>query len=326
MSTAKFIAFRLLQAIPLMIVATMLIFVAVSFAGDPLDQYRRPGVPQSTLDTIEAQLGLDKPLPLRYWDWITGALRGDLGETITGSPVSTELLGRSLVSLRLIAFAVILAIVIAIAVGFFSAVSRGTWVDKVLMIVTIILLTAPEFWTAVIVKQGAISAQNRLGVEGLPTVGDSTPGISAQPPMAQFSDMAAHLILPTFVLTLTAYPVWALYQRTAMLEVIDSDYVRLATAKGLPPLTVMLRHGLRNALVPVIQMIALRLPWIVGGLVVTETIFGWQGLGRMLVEGVQKQDVNIVLGFCLLVATLITVLNIAADLAHRLLDPRIRDV
>lgn len=321
----RYIGLRLAQAVPLMVAATFVIFVAVSIAGDPLDRYRQPNIPQSTLDAKAAELGLDQPLLVRYWHWITGVVQGDFGANAVGGDVWTELVNRSLVSFRLIALAVVIAIILAIAVGFTAAVRRHTISDRVLVAITVILLTAPEFWIAVIVKQGAISVQNRTGSDFIATIGDSSPGNADMAFGARLTDYAGHLVLPTVVLVLTAFPVWALYQRAAMLEVIDSDYITLARAKGLGRTRVMFHHGLRNALMPVIHMIALRLPWIISGLVVIETVFGWRGLGSMLVEGIQKQDTNTVLAFMLLSAVLITLLNLAADIAHRFLDPRVRD-
>lgn len=320
----RMIVTRLLLAAPLIVASSILIFVAVALAGDPLDRFRGPNVPQATLDAKAAELGLDRPLYVRYWDWITGALHGDFGLNDRGLAVSQELLDRSLVSLRLVAIAVVLAILVAVAVGFFTAINRGRPTDRVLTIATIVLLTAPEFWIAVIAKQAAIGLNEASGTTLIATVGDSTPGIASEPFFTRLGDYASHLVLPTIVLVCGIFPVWALYQRSAMLEVVDADYVTMARAKGLPRRRVMVVHGLRNALMPLITMIALRLPWIVGGLVVIETIFGWRGLGTMLVQGVQRQDTNTVLAFLLLSAVLITLLNLAADIAHRVLDPRMR--
>ncbi|MFC7494371.1 MULTISPECIES: ABC transporter permease [unclassified Nocardioides] len=313
---------RLLVAIPLVFASTILIFLAVSVAGDPLDRYRQPNVPQSTLDAKAHELGLDQPLIERYWTWVTGAFQGDFGLNVRGVPVSQELLDRAIVSFRLVALAIVLAVVIAVVVGFLSAVNRGRPLDRLLTIVTVLLLTAPEFWIAVVSKQAAIKVNETAGSTVIATVGDSTPGVAEMPWPTRISDYAAHLVLPTIVLVLAIFPVWALYQRSAMLEVIDTDYVTMARAKGLSRRRVMVKHGLRNALMPLITMIALRLPWVIGGLVVVESIFGWRGLGTMLVEGVQQQDTNTVLAFLLLSAVLITILNLAADVAHRILDPR----
>jgi len=321
----RMIVGRLLVAIPLIFASTVLIFLAVALAGDPLDRYRKPNIPQSTLDAKAHELGLDRPLVVRYWDWISNALHGDFGLNDRGVPVAQELMDRSMVSLRLVAIGIVLAILVAVAVGFYGAINRGRLTDRVLMVVTILLLTAPEFWTAVIAKQGAIEINEATGRSILATVGESTPGIESEPLLTRLGDYAAHLVLPTIVLVCGVFPVWALYQRAAMLEVIDADYITMARAKGLSRQRVMVKHGLRNALMPLITMIALRLPWVIGGLVVIESIFGWRGLGTMLVQGVQKQDTNTVLAFLLLSAVLITVLNLAADIAHRALDPRMRD-
>lgn len=321
----RFILLRFLLAIPLVLASTILTFVAVSVAGDPLDRYRQPNIPQSTLDAKAAELGLDRPVLVRYWEWITGVVHGDLGANVQGSPVLNELVDRSIVSFRLIALAIVIALVLAIVVGFTAAVRRHTWTDRILMAVTILLLTAPEFWVAVIAKQGTIEFQRATGNRFIATVGDSSPGIGNAGLWDQLTDQLSHVILPTFVLVLSVYPIWAMYQRAAMVEVIDSDYIRLATAKGLPRNRVLFTHGLRNALMPLVTVVTLRLPWIISGLVVIETIFSWRGLGRMLVDGVQQQDTNTVLGFMLLTSLLITILNLVADIIHRFLDPRLRD-
>lgn len=316
---------RLTQAIPLILLSTVVIFLAVSVAGDPLDQYRKPNVPQSTLDAKAAELGLDRPLHERYWEWVTGAVRGDLGTDLRGDEVSVQLMERGLVSFRLIAIGVMISIVVAMAVGFYSAIHRGRRRDRVLMAVTVVFLTVPEFWVAVILKQGAITFNRETGSSFLATMGDSTPGIDSAAFGERMSDYAGHLVLPTVVLVLACYPIWAMYQRTAMLEVLDTDYVKLARAKGLPRNTVLIRHGLRTALTPMVTMVALRLPWIIGGLVVVESVFGWRGLGQMLVEAIQRQDTNAVLGFLLMSAVLITLLNLLADILYGYLDPRVRD-
>lgn len=319
----RMIIWRVVQAIPLILLSTILIFVAVSLAGDPIDRYRQPNIPQATLDAKAHELGLDQPLPVRYLNWISGVLHGDFGLNNRGTSVAADLLDRGAVSFRLLLAAVLIAIVVAVAVGFFSAVLQGRLSEKLLIAVTVFLLTAPEFWTAVVLKQGAIWFNQVTGTNVLSTVGESSPGLANAPYGERLLDDVGHLILPTLVLVLAVFPVWALYQRAAMTEVLKSDYLTMARAKGLTRRRVLVVHGLRTALIPVVTVIAMQLPWIIGGVVVVETIFGWRGLGTMLVQAIKVQDVNTVLAFLLISAVLITLLNLAADIAYRFLDPRV---
>ncbi|MEV7007045.1 ABC transporter permease [Streptosporangium sp. NPDC051022] len=313
---------RVLLAVPLALVATAVVFTAVSLAGDPLASLRQPNVPPEALRLRAHELGLDRPLPVRYWHWITGVLHGDLGRGVAGQDIAAELLQRGLVSLRLVTLALVLAVAVSISAGFWAAVRRGRLADRAVGAMAVLLLTLPTFWTAVVVKQGGIALNQALGVDVVATLGDATPGTEGMSLPVRLADYGAHLLLPTIVLTLSRLPEFTLYQRSATAEVLGSDYLLFARAKGLSRRRVLLGHGLRTSLIPVTTMIAMEIPWILGGLVIIESVFGWHGLGEMLVDGIKQQDTNAVLAFLLVSTVLITVLNLAADLLYGVLDPR----
>ncbi|MFI6541126.1 ABC transporter permease [Nonomuraea sp. NPDC050547] len=305
---------RIAVALPMLLLSTLLVFLAVSFAGDPLSSLRQPNIAPETLRLRAHELGLDRPVWERYANWLGGAVRGDLGHDLNGQSVAAELSRRGLVTLRLAVPALALAILLALTTGFWAAVRRGRWPDRLIGFAVVVLLTLPEFWIATVLKQGGITLNRWTGAEVVATLGDAPPGATGS---------AAHLVLPVLTLALTAFPLWSLYQRAATLEVLDSDYLLLARAKGLSRPRVLLRHALRTSLTPLVTVVALQVPWLVGGLVVIENVFGWHGLGEMLVEGVKQQDTNTVLAFLLVSAVLVTLLNLLADLLYGVLDPKV---
>ncbi|MFI6503728.1 ABC transporter permease [Nonomuraea typhae] len=305
---------RIAVALPMLLLSTLLVFLAVSYAGDPLASLRRPNIPPETLRLRALELGLDRPVWERYASWLGGAVRGDLGRDLNGQSVAAELGRRGLVTLRLAVPALTLAILLAVATGFWAAVRRGRWPDRLIGFTVVALLTLPEFWIATVLKQGGITLNRWTGAEVVATLGDAPPGAAGS---------AAHLVLPVLTLTLVAFPLWALYQRAATLGVLGSDYLLLARANGLSRSRVLLRHALRTSLTPLVTMAALQIPWLVGGLVVIENVFSWHGLGEMLVDGVKQQDTSTVLAFLLVSAVLVTLLNLLADLLYGVLDPRV---
>lgn len=314
---------RFLATIPLLIVNSVVVFLLVSLGGDPLRRSRLPGVPESTLKAQAHAYGLDRPLAVRYLDWIGHAVRGDFGTTANGQEVGTVLAQRALVSLRLVVAALVISALLALVIGFISGVRSGGLLDRVLVGVAILLLTLPEFWTALVIKQGAINLNQAQNTTIFYTFGESTVGGGDGGLMATLTDYTAHMTLPTIVLVAAIYPVWFLYQRASTAEVMGREYMVYARAKGLAPGRVLIRHGLRTSLAPLITMIALRLPWIIGGLVVVETIFGWQGMGQLAVRAIQEQDINTVLAWVLIMSVFTILLNLIADIAYRILDPRI---
>jgi peptide/nickel transport system permease protein len=224
----------------------------------------------------------------------------------------------------MVLLATILAIFVAIPIGVWSGVRKGKPADHVANVTNFLLLAIPTFVIGTLLKEFvAIPINQATGKTIFYTIGEQSPLLSG-PFLGRLPDYAAHTILPVITLILVTYPSWAIYQRSSVLEALDSDYVRLARAKGLSPRRVLVRHVLRNALIPVTTVVALDFATVIGGAVVTETIFGWNGMGQWFLQGVIQRDVDIVLAFLIVTATSIILFNLLADILYAFLDPRIR--
>jgi peptide/nickel transport system permease protein len=319
---------RILIAIPVLLVASMIVFALTLLTGDPVQEKyagRNPPVPQQTIDNERARLHLDDPLVVQYGNWLKNlVLHGDFGPSITATnDIGEDLARRSLVTLRLVIFAMALALVLAVISGVVSATKQYSWVDYVLTFFGFLFLAMPAFWTAVLLKQAALAVNEGTGRRTFFTIGarsDSTePGA-----FNTISDIFGHMILPTISLALITYAAWSRFQRSSMLEVLNSDYVRLARAKGLTPRRVLVKHALRTALIPMTTVSALTIAAVIGGAVVTETVFEWQGLGKYLVDSIATRDRYAILGLLLVTGFMVIIGNLIADILYGVLDPRIR--
>jgi peptide/nickel transport system permease protein len=314
---------RLLVSIPILIMSTFLVFLLVAWGADPLSalKTRNPPVPPEVIAAEEARLGLNQGLLHQYWHWITNlVVHGSFGPSVQGASfdINAEISRRIGISFRLVISAILIALVLAVIVGVISAVRQYSVLDYSATLVGFLFLSLPVFWLAILLKNWAISFNNSSGSNFLKTLG---------PPGGQFGGFGSaigYLILPTITLALTSYATWARFQRASMLEVLNSDYMRLARAKGLSRRRVMVRHGLRTALIPMTTQVTLDVAAILGGTAITETIFQWHGMGELLVTGIQTQDTNAVLAWLVISATLVIVFNLIADLLYAVLDPRIR--
>jgi peptide/nickel transport system permease protein len=320
-----FILRRLAISIPILLVASFLVFLLVAVAGDPLAQLRaQPGVSESTIRVRERQLGLDKPLLERYGEWIKGAAHGDLGDSVEfNEPVSDVLQRRLGVTFRLVFVATVLGVLIAVAIGVVSAVKQYSLFDHGSTLLAFMFFSMPVFWLAAVLKDVGIRINQAVGHRIFFTIGEQTPNLSSGF-VALWTDRVGHMILPSLTLILISVAGWSRYQRATMLEVLDADYVRTARAKGLSSAQVIRKHALRNALIPVVTVVALDFGAIMGGAVVTETVFGWKGMGVLLVESLDNKDTNVVLGWLLVTAVFVVVFNLLADIFYGYLDPRIR--
>jgi peptide/nickel transport system permease protein len=322
-----FIARRLLISIPVLLLSSVLVFVMVTNSGDPLAELktRNPPVPAHVIEARRHQLRLDRPLPERYWYWIHNFARGDLGKSVRGLDVGPLLVRRVAVTLRMVVLAIVLAVLLAVGSGVLSAVRQYTISDHALTFAGFLFLSMPVFWLAALLKEfGAIRLNQLLGRQWVFVVGDQSPNLTG-PLGHRLADYAGHLLLPTIAIALAAYAGWSRFQRAAMLDVLGSDYLRMARAKGLPRWRVTVLHALRNALVPLVTVVAIDVAAILGGVFVVEVVFSWHGMGELFVQGVQAKDVNIVLA-CLMVSSVIVVLfNLLADILYGVLDPRVRE-
>lgn len=311
---------RLLIAVPMLLMASFVMFLMVSFSGDPLSRIRSqdPPPPPEALESLEKQLGLDKPVLERYVIWLFGLFRGDFGQSIMNIDIGAELGNRVTVSFRLIFLAIIIAAVVAVIVGVVGALRQYGFVDNVVSTVVFVLLAVPVFWLGVLLKHWAVSFNETVGSTVFYTIGDGSRQNATGLALIGF------LVLPTIVLTVNVFASWSRYVRASMVEVMNADYMKLARAKGLSRGQAVWKHGLRNALLPFVTIVALDFSALVGGAVVTESVFQWRGMGDFLLTGIRNLDVNVVMAWLLIFAAATILMNLIADLVYGLLDPRIR--
>jgi peptide/nickel transport system permease protein len=324
---------RIIAAIPVLIAASFIVFWLTSFAPDPVAQKfgaRNPPVPQNTWDQEYQRLGLKDGFWQQYWDWLWRLVVGSdepggrFGPSTTPTMrIDAEIFGRLGTTLRLIAFAMLIALVLAIVAGVLSAVRQYSKTDYTLTFTGFVLVSMPTFWVAVLLKEGAIWFNETTGTTTFYTLGEKSVGID-KTGWAEVSDIAGHMFLPTMSLALLTYAAWSRFQRSSMLEVLNSDYIRLARAKGLRWRTVLVRHGLRTALIPMATVSSLTIAGLIGGAVITESVYQWNGMGRLIVQAIVQGDRNVILAWLMLAGLAVVVGNLVADLIYGVLDPRIR--
>jgi peptide/nickel transport system permease protein len=317
---------RIAVSIPILLIASFIVFLMASLSGNPLSGLitRNPPPPPEAIAAEAHRLRLDLPLLERYWLWLTGLFRGDFGPSVQSNlDIGAEVADRFVVTLRLIAVAMLLALVLAVVVGVISAVRQYSKIDYIATFLGFLFLAMPAFWLAILLKQWGIDFNNAVDEQVIYTI-----GATSVPPPEDFwprvADVVGHMVLPTISLALISYAAWSRYQRAAMLEVMNSDYVRLARAKGLSRRRVMVKHALRNALIPLTTVTALDLASIISGAIVTETVFQWRGMGDLLLNAIRTDDVYVTMAWLLVTASVVIVFNLLADLLYAVLDPRIR--
>jgi peptide/nickel transport system permease protein len=319
---------RLIAGVGVLFAASTLVFFAVAVSGDPLDPLRvtNPPAPPETIALRVHELHLDKPIWQRYWIWLTDLVaHGSFGNSVNDTVnIGPDLLDRALVTLRLILVAMLVAVVLAVVAGVISAVRQYSKTDYALTFTGFLFLAMPSFWLAILLKDAGIWVNRQTGGTIFYTLGDRSPFLANPSTWNTIKDIAGHMILPTLALALISYASWSRYQRASMLEVLGSDYVRLARAKGLRWGAVLRRHALRTALIPLVTVTALDIAGIIGGAVITETVFNWNGMGRFLLVAIAQRDVNVVMAWLVAAGIVVVVFNIAADLLYGVLDPRIR--
>lgn len=325
-----FVVRRLLISVPVLILSSFLVFVMVSNSGDPLDALRvtNPPTPPETIALEAHRLHLDLPWYERYWTWLSGVVTGDMGPSVNPrEDIGAEIWTRLWVTLRLVLLAMGLALVLAIIAGVVSAVRQYSKVDYTMTFFGFLFLATPSFWLAILLKEAGIFANQ---VDGDPesrvffTYGDRSAYLDDPTAWNRFLDVAGHMILPTIALALITFASWSRFQRSSMLEVLSSDYIRLARAKGLRWRKVLTHHALRTALIPLVTVSALDFAGILGGAIITETIFGWHGMGQYLLDSIRTRDAYALMAWLLVAGAIVVIVNLIADLLYGVLDPRIR--
>ncbi|MPQ98548.1 ABC transporter permease subunit [Modestobacter sp. I12A-02628] len=321
---------RVVSSVFVLLASSLLVFALCAASFDPLarERIRQPPPTAEYLASRAEALGLNDPFFQRYWDWLSGVVRGDFGTTVNGTEVADQLGGRILVTGRMIVLAIVVAVLLAMVVGVIGAVRQYKPSDYAFTFLAYLLIALPTFWFAAILKEFVAGGVNDLfGKRLLYTIGEQSPGISATGADAWtiWTDRLGHLVLPTLSLALLSFAAWSRFQRSAMLDVLGSDYMRLARAKGLSYRRTVWKHGLRNALIPLTTVVALGVGTLFGGAVITEQVFVWNGMGRYLLQdGIGDGDINVVLGWLLVSAVFVVLFNLIADILYAVLDPRIR--
>ncbi len=316
-----YLARRLLQMIPLLFGISVIVFMILVMApGDPVDLLLagNPRVRAEDIQLLRKIYGLDDPLHIRYLKWLAAAFRGDFGYSRTYQiPVLDLVWSRIGNSMWLTVPSFFLALAVAIPVGVYSALHQYSVADYAATFFTFFGVSIPAFWFGIMMIY-VFAVVLRI----LPPGGFATPGVP--PGWPSVVDRIQYMVLPVVVLSLLQMAALTRYTRSSMLEVIRQDYVRTARAKGLPEPVVIRRHALRNALIPIVTILALSIPALFAGAPLTETVFAWPGIGRLIVESVGGGDYATAQVALLFLAMLVLVFNLLADLAYALLDPRIR--
>lgn len=319
-----FAARRLLLSIPILLLSSVLVFAFMRATTDPARLAANPRMSAEQIAAVKKAMGLDRSGPAQYTSWLANFVRGNWGISFDyETPVRPIIAQRLWNTIKLMTPAVVLAVVVAVAVGVFSALRVSTRVDYLFTGLSFVGISMPIFWFGLLLQLVA-------GFFLMQWLGRSEPlfftGGMHRPgdPTFRLGDFLRHAALPTMVLMVQLVAGWSRYQRSSMLEALHSDYLRTARAKGLAEREVIAKHALRNALIPLVTVVGIDIGALFGGLIVTEVIFSWPGMGSLFTEALLSGDYPIVLPWLMVVASLIIVFNLLADLTYGMLDPRTR--
>ena len=320
-----FLLRRLLNYLVLLVLASFLAFCLASLTFHPLDSFieRHPQPPAEAIHAKAVELGLDKPVPIRYAEWAAGVVRGDFGTTVTGHPVAQELWPRVGVSFRLVLIGSLVGTLAGVVLGAWGAVRQYRLSDRVITVLSLIVLSIPSFVLAGLLILAALRVNNLAGVRIFAYTGETSP-IPPGGVWDQFVDRARHIALPSLTLALGAAASFSRYQRNAMLDVLSEDFIRTARAKGLTRRRALFKHGLRTALIPLATLFAYGVSGLVVGAVFVEKIFGWHGMGEWVVQAIQGQDTHIVTTITLFTGAALLFAGLLSDIIYAALDPRVR--
>jgi peptide/nickel transport system permease protein len=314
---------RSLQAIPLLLFISIILFVILNkMPGGPLGPYlANPHITPADIARLKHNFGLDQPLYMQYVHWLTRVLGGDFGYSATNSmTVVDAILDRLPATLLLMGSSIFFSLLVGLAFGIYAALRPYSAGDYLITTIAFFGQSMPSFWFALMLQLFfAVDGFNAFGYHvALPSAGmcatDECP----------LSDKLEHLVLPATVLSFLSIATWSRFMRSSMLEVVKADYMRTAAAKGLTAMNIVLRHGLKNALIPVVTIVALSMPGLVGGAVITETIFAWPGMGRLFFTALGSGDFALLMGNLMLGSFLVVLFNLLADVAYAWLDPRVK--
>ena len=339
----RYIIRRLLQAIPLLIIISAIIFLLINAMGDPLASFGgRRRIRSQDRERLTRQLGLDKPVLVQYVVWLIGndwmkidmdgdgipetpgkrkgVLRGDFGKSLMERRPVLEIIGERIPNTLLLMLTTEIVVwIFALGIGIYSALRQYSTLDNALTAFSFIGFSMPVFWLALLLMFIFAVNFKSWGLPYFPTVGmyDLKVGKTVL-------QVAWHMVLPVTTMSIISIAGYSRYVRSQMLEVISQDYIRTAYAKGLPQRMVLLGHALKNAALPLVTIEGMSLPLLIGGAVVTETIFAWPGMGRLYIEAASDTDIPVLMGILMIISTLVVVFQIITDITYTFLDPRIR--
>jgi peptide/nickel transport system permease protein len=318
---------RLLGAIPLLLGVLTLIFFVIHIApGDPMARYFNPNVPPEVIEQMRRNLGLDQPLHIQYFRWITSFLQFEFGTSLGQMrPISDILPGVlwNTIQLQLVAVAIIFGL--GMLIGIIQAVRQYSVADNVLTFLALFFYSMPSFWLALmLILLFSLKASQWGWPVVFPASQMTSVGYEFFNPAEKAWDRLMHLILPATALGIGGAAGVARYMRGSMLEVIHQDFIRTARAKGLSERVVVFKHALRNALIPIVTLLGLYLPYLLSGAVLVETIFAWPGMGRLIVEAIFQRDYPLVMATSFVAAAMVVAGNLIADVLYAVVDPRIR--
>lgn len=331
----NYIVRRLLQAVPLLFLASVVIYSLVALQpGDPLDDIIRenPRLTQEQIAQLRRAHGLDQPIYVRYFRWLGRAVRGDLGRSRTRGVPAFDFIFRDRLpnTLILTVISLVIALAVAIPVGVYSAVRQYSKLDYLVTFMAFVGFSTPVFFLGIMLLYlFVVLLPESFGLPRFPVTG--FPGISWADvqtgritALGFFGQWAWHLILPVFTLSAISMASWTRFMRSSFLEVINQDYIRTARSKGLGEQKVRYKHALRNSLIPIVTLVGLSLPSLFNGAVITETIFSYPGMGRAIIDSLTRKDYNVAMTALLFLAVLTVLSNLLADIVYGLVDPRIR--
>ncbi len=309
----RFLAQRVALGALVVVFASALTFFFVNLAPGGPASVMRFDVTAEQREALIRAMGLDRPVPERYVEWLGAAVRGDLGKSLlTDEPVTRRIGERLPNTLLLAGSALGLSLAVGIPAGMLQALRRGGWLDHLLSFLSAVGLAVPVFWLGIVLILVFAVSLHLLPSAGATSVASDS-----------LADRLAHLVLPAVALATTILPTIVRFMRSATIEVLHEDYIRTATSKGLTPRTVVTRHALRNALLPVVSAVGALVPRLLGGTVVTEAVFGWPGMGRLALEAAQGRDYPLVTGLTVVVAAIAVGASLIVDLAYTRIDPRV---
>lgn len=314
-----FVLRRLLSIVPLLLIVSAVTFFLLQYMGDPLSYYLQGNVTAADYERLSKQFGLDRPVLVRFGEWLLDIAQGNFGASLVSGRQVRDLIAFHFPNtLLLMGTAFALTIVMGIPLGVISAVRRAKRADYAITAVSIVSFSAPTFWTGILAIVVFSLWTRQRGLPYLPSGGmyDFIEGPT-------FASIARHLVLPASILAFSMLARYVRYMRSSLIEVLSQDYIRTARAKGLPERRVVYKHGLKNSLLPIVTIIAVDMPQLMGGALITEQVFSWPGMGRLMVDHAARADFPVLMGILVFVSVIVMLLTVVADVVYTLVDPRV---